>query len=171
VEDETYIPSSRAPTHRKGKGLASASGSRAAREEIEEEAAATNDDDEEEEETFDVEEIIPQAYVHMGTPSFQQPQNPGWRQKISYKGKTEVVGEKRKENPMFHAREATDYRFHTFFQQDFYESVIITKGKSVAISQWIDWSYMENKHDLIFSDVVPACRAKHLRDVMAFKKN
>ena len=30
---------------------------------------------------------------------------------------------------------------------------------------------MENKHDLIFNDVVAACRGKHLRDVMAFKKN
>jgi hypothetical protein len=49
--------------------------------------------------------------------------------------------------------------------------VIITKSKPVAISQWIDWSYMENKHDLIFDDFVAACRAKHLRDVMGFKKN
>jgi hypothetical protein len=30
---------------------------------------------------------------------------------------------------------------------------------------------MENKHDLIFNDVVAACRAKHLRDLMTFKKN
>jgi hypothetical protein len=49
--------------------------------------------------------------------------------------------------------------------------VIITKGKPVAISQWIDWSYVENKNDLIFDDVVTACRAKHLRDVLDFKKN
>jgi hypothetical protein len=49
--------------------------------------------------------------------------------------------------------------------------VIITKGKPVAISQWIDWKYIKNKHDPIFDDVVAACRAKHLRDVMAFKKN
>ena len=121
VEDETYIPSPRAPTHGKEKGLARASGSLAARDEIEEESEgdADNGGDETthiyEEEIFDVEEIIPQAYVHMGTPSFQQPQNPGWRQKISYKGKREVVREKRKENPILHARETTDYRFHTFF--------------------------------------------------------
>jgi hypothetical protein len=49
--------------------------------------------------------------------------------------------------------------------------VIITKGKPVAISQWIDWSYMEKKNDRIFDDVVSACRAKHLMDVMALKKN
>jgi hypothetical protein len=30
---------------------------------------------------------------------------------------------------------------------------------------------MEGKHDRIFDEVVGACRAKHLRDVMAFKKN
>jgi hypothetical protein len=167
VEDETYIPTPRAPHHGKGKGLASASGSGAANEEIEEEAEG--DDGDEEEEIFDVEEVNPPNYVQMGTPIFKQPLNPDWRTKVSYKGKTELFWEKRKENPRLHTREATDYRFHTFFQQDLYESMIITKGKPIAISQWIDWSYMENKHDLIFDDVVAACRAKHLRDVIAFK--
>jgi hypothetical protein len=107
----------------------------------------------------------------MGTAIFRQPINPNWRAMFSYMGKTELVRDKWKENPQLQGREAIDYRFHTFFQQDLYESVIITKGKLVAISQWIDWSYMENKNDQIFDDVVAACRAKHLRDVMAFKKN
>jgi hypothetical protein len=163
----TY-PSPTTPHHGKGKGLASASGSGAPSEEIEE---AEGDDGDEEEEIFDVEEINPSNYVHMGTPIFRQPLNSDWREKVSYKGKTELVREKRKDNPRLHTREATDYIFHTFFQQDLYESVIITMHKPVALSQWIDWSYMENKHDLIFNDVVEACRAKHLRDVMAFQKN
>jgi hypothetical protein len=30
---------------------------------------------------------------------------------------------------------------------------------------------MEAKHDVIFDEVVAACRAKHLRDVMSFQKN
>jgi hypothetical protein len=30
---------------------------------------------------------------------------------------------------------------------------------------------MEGKHDRIFDEVVAACRAKHLRDVMTFQKN
>jgi hypothetical protein len=30
---------------------------------------------------------------------------------------------------------------------------------------------MEEKHDNIFDEVVTACRAKHLRDVMVFQKN
>jgi hypothetical protein len=144
VEDDTYVLSPRAPIHGRGKGLASASGSGAAMDdEIEEEDDGDdgNDDDdgEEEEETFDVEEINPTSYVHMGTPIFQLPLNPDWREKISYKGKTDLVREKRKENPRLVEKElGIDYRFHTVFQQDFYESVIIPKNKPVAISQWID---------------------------------
>jgi hypothetical protein len=51
VENDTYIPSPQAHPHEKGNGLASASGSRAAREEIEEEAEGYSGDggDEEEE--------------------------------------------------------------------------------------------------------------------------
>jgi hypothetical protein len=80
--------------------------------------------------------------------------------------------EKRKENLRLVEKEpGSDYRFHTTFQQDFYEPVIITKTNLMVISQWIDWTYMEEKHDAIFDEVVGSCRAKHLRDVMAFKKN
>jgi hypothetical protein len=108
----------------------------------------------------------------MGTPTFWVPQNPDWRDKISYKGKIDLVREKRKENLRLVEMElGIDYRFHTAFQQDFYESIIITKNKSMAISQWIDWNYMEGKHDRVFDEVVAACRAKHLREFMAFQKN
>jgi hypothetical protein len=41
----------------------------------------------------------------------------------------------------------------------------------VAISQWIDWNYIESKGDRIFNEVVTAYRAKHLRDVITFRKN
>jgi hypothetical protein len=113
VEDETYVPSPMALFHRKEKGLASSSGIRPTRDEVESEDESDNGDEGagDEEEIFDVEEIIPQAYVHMGTTSIQQPQNSGWREKINYKRKTEVV----RENLRLSAREATDYQFHTFF--------------------------------------------------------
>jgi hypothetical protein len=77
VEDDTYMPSPWARPH--GKGLASASSSRATRdeEEIEDEEdggngndGAEGDDDEEDEEVFDIEEINPTFYIHMGTPVF-----------------------------------------------------------------------------------------------------
>jgi hypothetical protein len=96
VEDETYMPSPRACPH--GKELASASGSEEVKdEEIEEDNDGA--DGEGEGDTFDAEEVNPPNYVHMGTPIFRQPLNPDWRAKVSYKGKTELVREKRKENP------------------------------------------------------------------------
>jgi hypothetical protein len=121
---------------------ASSSGTTRDEEEIEEEEdggnendGAEGDDDEEDEEVFDVEEINLSSYIHMETPVFWLPLNPDWREKISYKGKTDLVREKRKENSRLIEKEPSiNYRFHTAFQHDFYESVIITKTKLVAIS-------------------------------------
>jgi hypothetical protein len=47
----------------------------------------------------------------------------------------------------------------------------MTKSKPVINSQWIDWVYMENKPDPIFDRVIVACQAKHLRDILTFKKD
>jgi hypothetical protein len=139
VEDETYRPSPRAHPH--GKGLASASCSGATRDEEIEEEVDGADDEEEEEETFDVEEINLTSYIHMGTPTFWLPLILDWREKISYKGKIDLVSEKKREKKiqgLLKKELGIDYRFHTAVQHDFYESVIITKTKPVAISQWID---------------------------------
>jgi hypothetical protein len=91
--------------------------------------------------------------------------------KVSYKGKIELVRENRRILTLTQPRDAYDYRFHSHFQQDFYESVIMTKSKPMINSQWIDWAYTENKHDPIFDRVITACQAKHLRDILAFKKD
>jgi hypothetical protein len=123
MKDDTYMPSARARPH--GKGLASASSSRVARdeEEIEEEEDGENgndraegDDDVEDEEVFDVEKINPTSYVHMVTPVFRLSLNPDWREKISYKGKTDLVREKRKNMRLVEKEPDIDYRFHTTFQ-------------------------------------------------------
>jgi hypothetical protein len=45
------------------------------------------------------------------------------------------------------------------------------KSKPVTNSQWIDWAYMENKHDPIFDGVITAYQANHLRDILPFKKD
>jgi hypothetical protein len=103
VEDDTYMPSPRAPICGRGKGLASCSG-------------AVEIHEEEEEETFDVEEITPTSYVHMENQVFRQPLNPDWRAKVSYKGKTDLVRKKWKENLRLVEKEAgLDYRFHMAF--------------------------------------------------------
>jgi hypothetical protein len=168
VEDETYVSSLWACPH--GKGLTSAIGSGVTRdEEIEEEDDGS--DGEEEEEIFDVEEINPPSYIDIGHLGFMAPTNPTWRARVSYKGKTESVRENRRILARIQPRDAYDYRFYSLFQQDFYESVIMTKSKIVANFQWIDWAYMENKHDLIFDRVIATCKVKHLRDILAFKKD
>jgi hypothetical protein len=168
VEDETYMPSPR--SRPLGKGLVSASGSGAMRdEEIEEED--DDDEGEEDEEIFDVEEINPPSYVDIGPLDFRPPMNPTWRVRVSYKGKIEYVRENRRILARTQPRDTYVNRFHFLFQQDFYELVIMTKSKPVANSQWIDWVYMENKHDPIFNRVTAACKAKHLRDILAFKKD
>jgi hypothetical protein len=157
IEDDTYVHSPWARPHEKG--LASASGSGAGRDdEIEEEAeeGANGDDGEEEEEVFDVKEINPPNYVDMGPLLLRAPTNPLWRVKVSYKGKTESMMENRRILARTQPQDAYDYRFHSLFQQNFYELVIMTKNKSVADSQWIDWTYLENKHDPIFDRVIAA---------------
>jgi hypothetical protein len=132
VEDETYVPSPRARPH--GKRLASASGSKATRdEEIEE--GDDGDKGEEDEEIFDVEEIKPPSYVDIGPLDFRAPTNPTWKVRVSYKGKTESLRENRRILARIQPRDAYDYKFNSLFQQDFYESVIITKSKPVANSQ------------------------------------
>jgi hypothetical protein len=126
-EEDTYVPSPQG----RGKGIAGGSGSSSRAAEIQEE----EEEGEEEEDVFDVEEITPSSYMHMGIPIFRQPQNPDWREKISYKGKTDLVREKRKVNSKLVEKEVgIDYMFHTTFQHDFYESVISPKNKWVALS-------------------------------------
>jgi hypothetical protein len=172
IKDDTYVPSPRASPHEKG--LASASGSGAARDaEVEEEAEKGDDggDGEEEDEVFDVKEINPPNYVDMGPLVFKVPTNPTWRVNVSYKGKTKSVRENRRIFARTQPQDAYDYKFHSPFQQDFYKSIIMVKSKPMANSQWIDWAYMENKHDPFFDRVIAACQAKHLRDILAFKKD
>jgi hypothetical protein len=86
IEDATYVPSPQARPH--GKGVASASGNGAGRnDEIEEKVEEGADDDDGEEEVFDVEEINPPNYVDM---------EPLVLRSLSYKGKTKSVGENRR---------------------------------------------------------------------------
>jgi hypothetical protein len=120
VEDDTYMPSPRAHPHGQGLVGASDSDNGAVRdEEIEEEVEEEGggDDDEGEEETYVVDEINPSSYTHMGTQTFRLPMNLDWRENINYKGKTDLVKEKRKENTRLVEKEpGIDYKFHTAFQ-------------------------------------------------------
>jgi hypothetical protein len=129
IKDDTYVLSPQPRPHEKG--LASASGSGVGRYDGIEEGAY-GDDGEEEEDVFDVEEINPPNYVDMRSLMLRAPTNPSWRVKVSYKGKTESMRENRRILTHTQPRDAYDYRFHPLFQQDFYESVIMTKSKPVT---------------------------------------
>jgi hypothetical protein len=97
--------------------LASASNSGAVRDEIEEESKRDDNDGDEEEEVFDVEDILPPSYVDMGALVFRVPQNPRWREKICYKGRSEAMREKRKFDARTLPRDAYDYSFTLHFSR------------------------------------------------------
>lgn len=84
-------------------------------------------------EVFDVEDPVHAGNRNYGGPSFLLPQNPIWSTKINYKGNTEEVRRLRAINPRASDKEGgTDYSFWSFFQQDYYESVIIPKTKAIS---------------------------------------
>jgi hypothetical protein len=68
---------------------------------------------------------------------------------INYKGMgtTKEVKRLRKIDPRSQPKDALDYMFHTCFQQDFYETVILTRKKHVSEAQWVDQSQMEKHND------------------------
>jgi hypothetical protein len=74
IEDDTYVPSPWARPH--GKGLASASGSGAGRDDEIEEEVEEGADGDDGEEVFDVEKINPPNYVDMRPLVFRAPTNP-----------------------------------------------------------------------------------------------
>jgi hypothetical protein len=73
-------------------------------------------------------------------------------------GKTEEARRKRRECPYSEPKDMAsgiDYRFHTFFQQDYYSTAIIAKKKGiVAEARWIDWGYMEKANNAVFRDII-----------------
>ena len=50
----------------------------------------------------------------------------------------------RRQSPLDVPKDTVDYRFHTRFQQDFYQSVILAKASIASEAQWVDWSHMAN---------------------------
>jgi hypothetical protein len=90
---------------------------------------------------------------------------------ISYKGKgtmKEVKGIRKIDTRSQH-KDAPDYRFHTRFQQNFYETVILTRKKHVSEAQWVDWSHMEQQDDPIFNQIMDSCTNLHIKELMGFK--
>ena len=157
------------PSHHReaesSRAAAQFSGAAAAVDEIMEE-------DDEDEEVFDVDEPVAAEHIEYGNTTFQVPQNPSWRQKVNYKRNVEEVRKMRAINFRIAPKQnGTDYRFWSHFHQDYYETVIIPKTKAISAAQWVDWDYLIAKDNAIMNTVVAECKAKHVSDIMAFKKD
>jgi hypothetical protein len=89
---------------------------------------------------------------------------------ICYRGKgtTREVKRLRKIDPRSQQKGASNYRFHTQFQQDLYETVIIVRRRIVSEAQWVDWSHMAEQQDPIFNQIIAACESLHIKRIMEF---
>jgi hypothetical protein len=105
----------------------------------------------------------------------RRPVNPNSHRIVNYLGmdKTEAARRKRREWPYGEPKDMAsgiDYRFHTFFQQDYYSTAIIAKKKGiVAEARWIDWRYMEKANNAIFRDIIVVCTSLRIKPLMGFR--
>jgi hypothetical protein len=88
-------------------------------------------------------------------------------------GKTDASRKKRREWPYGEPKDMAsgiDYKFHTFFQQDYYSTAIIAKKKGiVAKARWIDCGYMEKTHNAVFRDIIDVCTSLRIKPLMGFR--
>ena len=75
----------------------------------------------------------------------------------------------RRQSPLDVPKDTGDYRFHTRFQQDFYQSVILAKAGIASEAQWVDWTHMANLGNEICDEVAQMCQDRHIKDIMGFQ--
>jgi hypothetical protein len=102
------------------------------------------------------------------TPTIRRPHKPLSYHVTSYRGKgtTKQVKRLRKIDPGSQQRNASDYRFHTQFQQDLCEIVIMEMRRIVSEAQWVDWHHMEEQQDPIYNQFIAACESHHIKKLM-----
>jgi hypothetical protein len=138
--------------------------------------ANDDDDDEDEEEDFGGRERgVEEEEEEEVMLEIRRPVNPSSHQIVNYlgMGKTEAARRKRREWPYGEPKDMAsgiDYRFHTFFQWDFYSTAIIAKKKGIiAEARWIDWAYMERANNAVFRDVIDVCTSLRIKPLMGFR--
>nr|AAM08642.1 Putative copia-type pol polyprotein [Oryza sativa Japonica Group] len=85
--------------------------------------------------------------------------------------KSEVVAPRRDEDLRSFRRTATDLRFWTLFQQDFYESVIKSKTHPTVPMQWINWEELQAHNDPVIDSVIANCDLMGIRSFMTLQQN
>jgi hypothetical protein len=104
--------------------------------------------------------LISPLFVHLPARSAKHVRNP-----IDWSAKTKKVQMIRVEIPKNGCRSATDPRFWTLFQQDFYEAVIMNKSNM----QWINWRAAASYGDPVMNEVIEACEAMGIKDFMSMR--
>jgi hypothetical protein len=102
------------------------------------------------------------------SPTIRRPHKPLSYHATSYRGKETTKQVKRlwMIDPRSQQRNASDYRFHTQFQQDLYETVIMERRRIMSEAQWVDWHHMEEEQDPIYNQVIAACESHHINKLM-----
>ena len=77
----------------------------------------------------------------------------------------------RRQSPLDVPKDTIGYKFHTQFQQDFYQSVILAKAGIASEDQWVDWTHMANLNNEICDEVAQMCQDRHIKDIMGFQHN
>jgi hypothetical protein len=105
--------------------------------------------------------------------TIRKPHKPLSYNAMCYRGKgtTKEVKRLHKIDPRPPLKRASDYMFHTHFQQDLYETVIMLRRRIVSEAQWVDWEHMAEQHDPIFNQVIAACESHHIKRLMGFHYN
>ena len=88
---------------------------------------------------------------------------------MDYTNKAKKYKKDKEEDPFEYEKHAINYWFHSYFQQDFYHTIIYPKNKPIITVQWIDWHYMAKKNNPLFNEIITACEAKNMKRIMGFK--
>jgi hypothetical protein len=114
------------------------------------------------------------GHQQLGRPYITEPNYPSYRGPINYyqAGMANTVVNLRRTNPANEDRTATDYRFRTIFQQDYYTTVVITgrKAKITNDAQYVDWEFLERKNNPIFDEVIQSFESEGINALMGFKQ-
>jgi hypothetical protein len=133
-----------------------------------------NDSDGDSVEEEEEEEEQRGGHQQLGRPYIKEPNYPSYRGPIDYyqAGMENTVVNLRR-TPANEDRTATDYRFRTIFQQDYYTTAVITgrKAKITNDAQYVDWEFMERKNNHIFDEVIQDFEAKGIKVLMGFKQH
>ena len=86
-----------------------------------------------------------------------------WRQK------SDIVAVERNQDPRSMPCIASDDRYWTSFQQDFYETVILPPSNPTLPMQWIDWEALATLDDPDLNAVIGACEEMGVRNFMTLQ--